>query len=59
MSRTGRPKIENPRTVRVGIRLTKEEAARLQNCADVLHLNKTDVIVKGIELVEKEIQEKK
>lgn len=58
MIRTGRPKSDNPKNVRLEIRLTKSDADRLQNCADKLHTSRTEVILKGIGLVEKEIQEK-
>lgn len=56
--RTGRPPKDNPRNVNLGIRLTKDEADRIQKCADKLNLTRTDTIMKGIDLVEKEIRQK-
>ena len=54
--RTGRPPKENPRNVNLNIRITKEESERIQNCADKLNMTRTDTIMKGIEMVEKEIE---
>lgn len=57
--RTGRPPKENPRNVNLNIRITKDESQRIQNCADRLNLTRTDTIMKGIRMVEKEIEEQK
>lgn len=51
MSPAGRPKSENPRNVRLEIRLTKTESQLLEECARELNTTKTDVIVKGIEII--------
>lgn len=56
--RTGRPPKENPRNVNLNIRITKEESERIQKCADKLNMTRTDTIMKGINLVEKEIEQK-
>ena len=48
MSPAGRPKSENPKNVRLEIRLTKTESQLLEECSREL---KTDVIVKGIEII--------
>lgn len=56
--RTGRPPKENPRNVNLNIRITEDESKRIQDCADKLNMTRTDTIMKGIELVEKEILEK-
>jgi len=37
----------------------KKYVLKLQNCADELNITRTDVINKGIELVKKEIENKK
>lgn len=58
MSPAGRPPKENPRNINLNIRLTKEESKRIQDCADLLNITRTDAIMKGIELVEKEINKK-
>jgi uncharacterized protein (DUF1778 family) len=57
--RTGRPPKESPRNVNLNIRITKEESERIQNCADKLNMTRTDAIMKGIGMVEKEIEEQK
>lgn len=46
--RTGRP-TDNPKKVRLEIRLTEEQSKMLTECAKDLDLTKTDVVVKGIE----------
>lgn len=46
--RTGRP-TDNPKKVRLEIRLTQEQSDMLTKCAKDKNLTKTDVIVKGIE----------
>ncbi len=56
--RTGRPPKENPRNVNLNIRITKKESERIQKCADKLNMTRTDAIMKGINLVEKEIEQK-
>ncbi|WP_449454933.1 CopG family transcriptional regulator [Streptococcus suis] len=52
--RTGRPKSENPRNVRLEIRITKDEAETLQEVADMLNVSRTNAIVQGIELLKSE-----
>jgi hypothetical protein fuD12_10922 len=59
MARTGRPKSENPQNVRLEIRLTQDEAERLQRCADALGTTRTDVLKRGIKLIEDEIKANK
>ena len=54
--RTGRPKSDNPKSERIEIRMTKEELGRLNACAKQLEVSKTDVLMKGLALVEKEIE---
>ena len=48
--RTGRP-TNDPKKVRLEIRLTEGQAKMLTECANSLDLTKTDVIVKGIEAI--------
>lgn len=57
--RTGRPPIDNPKKVRLEIRMTEDEANLLQQCADELKISRTEVINKGIKLVRSEIDNKK
>jgi hypothetical protein len=59
ISPAGRPHKENPRNVNLNIRIKKDEANRIQKCADELELTRTDTIMKGIGLVEKELADNK
>ena len=58
MQKKGRPPGKN-RTERVEIRLTKEGFQRLDRCAVKLNTTRTEVIEKGISLVEKELENRK
>lgn len=49
---------DNPKNVRLEIRLTQEENNVLTECAKQLNTTKTDVINKGIQLVKKELDKK-
>lgn len=51
MARTGRPKIDNPKTIQTRIRMTQDESDMLKECADVLQKTKTDIVVMGIQMV--------
>lgn len=55
ISPAGRPKIENPKNVRLEIRLTKQENELLTECAEKMQTTKTEVINKGVRLVKKEL----
>ncbi len=54
--RTGRPHKEITKSVNIGLRLTRETADKLQSCADALGISRTEVIEKGIDLVDKSIK---
>lgn len=54
----GRPPIENPKNVRLEIRLTHEQAKMLADCAEQLNTTKTDVINMGIKMVKDELDKK-
>lgn len=56
--RTGRPPIENPRNVNLNIRITKDEADLIQECAETLNTTRTEVIVKGVRMVKDELEKK-
>ncbi len=58
MSPVGRPKADNPKNVRLEIRLTQGENELLEECAKRLKTTKTEVINKGIGLVKKELDRK-
>lgn len=57
--RTGRPPKDNPRSINIGLRLSKEEAELLQECAESLDTTRTEIVVKGVKLVKSEIDKKK
>lgn len=50
---------ENPKAVRLDLRLTKSEAEDLQYCADKLNTSRTDVINRGVQMIKKEIENQK
>lgn len=58
MSPAGRPPKEDARKSNLSLRLTKEEKGRIQNCADRLGMTRTDTIMKGIKMVEEELDKK-
>ena len=58
MSPAGRPKIENPKNIRLEIRLTQEQSDNLEYCARKLDKNKTDVINLGIQKIKDELEKK-
>ena len=47
---------DNPKVYRTEVRLDKEHDTMLQDCSEKLSISKTDVIVKGIELVNETIK---
>lgn len=49
---------DNPRNVRLEIRLTQDENRMLEECAEKLNVTKTKVITKGIEMVSRETDKK-
>lgn len=53
----GRP-TSNPKTERLEIRLTPDEAHDLQECAERLKVSKTEVINRGVRLVKSELDKK-
>jgi len=52
----GRP-TENPKTERIGIRITKRDLEILEYCSNVLGDSRADVIAKGIKKVYEELKE--
>lgn len=52
--RTGRPKSENPKTRQFRMRLTEEEFSNLEKVAEEKSMTKTEVVMRGIELVKAE-----
>lgn len=58
VSPAGRPKTDNPKNIRLEIRLTQEQNQLLEECAERLNTTKTEVINKGVALVKKELDKK-
>lgn len=54
--KTGRPHKDVTKSVNLGLRLTKETAGKLQRCAETLGISRTEVIEKGIDLVDETIK---
>lgn len=52
----GRP-TENPKTERIGIRITKRDLEILEYCSNILGVSRADVIAKGIRKVYEELKE--
>ncbi len=55
--RTGRP-TSNKKTERLEIRMTKDELKDLQDCSERMKISKTEVINKGVHLVNAELDKK-
>lgn len=53
--KTGRP-TDNPKNIRIEIRLNEEQNNILKECCDKLSMTKTDVLIKGLEEVYKNIK---
>ena len=54
--RTGRPPKEIKKSVNLGLRITQETADKLSACAKALGVSRTQIIERGIDLVEKELK---
>lgn len=54
-----RPKSDKSKNIRFNIRITKETSDKLEHCAEKLVTSKADVVERGIDLVKKELDEKK
>lgn len=53
--RTGRP-TDNPKNIRLEIRLNEDQNKILKECCDKLGMTKTNVLIKGLEEVYKNIK---
>lgn len=57
--RTGRPpKGNESRKEKLNIRVSVEEAQKIQECADKLETSRTDAIMRGIDLLKVELDKK-
>lgn len=54
----GQKLTDNPKNIRLEIRLTKSQNELLEECSERLNTTKTDVINKGIQLVKDELDKK-
>ena len=54
--KTGRPKSETPKDTMQRVRLDESYCQKLEQCAAKLNLSKSDVVRRGIDLVEKSIK---
>ncbi|WP_455631573.1 hypothetical protein [Megamonas sp.] len=55
VKKMGRP-TENPKIIQTRIRMTKDEANMLNECASKLGKTKTDIIIMGIQKIYQEIK---
>ncbi|WP_303997870.1 hypothetical protein [Megamonas hypermegale] len=55
VKKMGRP-TENPKIIQTRIRMTKDEADMLNECASELGKTKTDIIIMGIQKIYQEIK---
>ena len=55
----GQKLTDNPKNVKLNLRLTKQEANDIKYCADKLHTTRVDVVNRGIQKLKKEIDNKK
>lgn len=53
-----RPKSDKSKHLRFEIRMTTETADKLEYCAEILKVSKTEVIERGIDLVKSEADKK-
>lgn len=56
--RMGQKLTDNPRNVRLEIRLTQSESKTLEECADKMGTTKTEVIKEGVRLVKEKLDKK-
>lgn len=58
MAKMGRPLIESePKDVKLTLMLTKTQAETLKGMAEKLKIKRTDVILRGLALVQKEMEQ--
>ena len=51
----GRP-TDNPRTEKIGFRMSKEEIEDIQKCADALNTQRVNAVVEGIKLLKEKLE---
>ncbi len=50
----GRP-TENPRTEKIGFRMSKTEIEDIQKCADIMNTQRVNVVIEGIRLLKEKL----
>nr|DAJ58124.1 MAG TPA: hypothetical protein [Caudoviricetes sp.] len=50
----GRP-TDNPRTKKIGFRMSEKEIEDIQKCADALNTQRVNAVVEGIKLLKKKL----
>ena len=50
----GRP-TENPRTEKVGFRMSKQEIGDIQKCADAMQTQRVNAVIEGIKLLKEKL----
>ncbi|HCQ5838116.1 TPA: hypothetical protein OLY88_002587 [Clostridioides difficile] len=58
-NKLGRPPKENSKKLRFEVRLNQEQVDILNECAENLKISKTDVVIRGIELVKEKLDKNK
>lgn len=53
-AKMGRP-TENPRTEKIGFRMSKSEIDDIQKCADVMSTQRVNAVVEGIKLLKNKL----
>ena len=56
--RKGMKLTDNPRNIRLEIRMTKSENETLEWCAKEINCTRTDILIKGLRLVKEELDKK-
>ncbi len=56
--RTGRPPSENPKNLRINLRISQKTADLLEECAEKMHTSRVQVVERGLELVKAELDKK-
>lgn len=51
----GRP-TDNPRTEKIGFRMSKEEIEDIQKCADALSTQRVNAVIEGIRLLKEKLK---
>lgn len=51
----GRP-TDNPRTEKIGFRMSKTEIEDIQKCADVMNTQRVNAVIEGIRLLKEKLE---